>query len=124
LRAATAFGTLRSMKSVFTQTITFRTDHPEELIAAAHEWDALQAQAEIMGFMEVRILADRDDPGRYVMINDFGVVDPNLTAAQEAYLNNERPQTQAFAERLGALTTGEVEWHHFDELYRTTFAAE
>src|SRR5689334_9484654 len=100
------------MKSVFTQTITFRTDHPEELIAAAHEWDALQAQAEIMGFMEVPILADRDDPGRYVMINDFGVVDPNLTAAQEAYLNNERPQTQAFAERLGALTTGEVEWHH------------
>ena len=112
------------MKPVFTQTITFHSDHPDELIAGAREWDALQASQEIMGFMEVRILADRDEPGRYVMISDFGVVDPDLTAAQEAFINNERPQTQEFAERMRALTTGEVEWHHYDELYRTTFAQE
>jgi len=112
------------MKTVFTQTITFRSDHPEALVAIAQEWDALQASQEAMGFMEVRILADRDEPGRYVLVNDFGVVDPNVSAAQEAYLNNERSQTQEFAKRIGALAKGDVEWHHYDELYRTTFGQE
>jgi hypothetical protein len=74
--------------------------------------------------MEVRLLADRDDPGRYVLINDFGVVDPDVSAAQEAWLNNERSQTQQFAERMRALATSEAEWHHYDELYRTTFGQE
>src|SRR6476660_9947716 len=111
------------MKNVFAQTITFRSDHPERLIALAREWDSLQASQEAMGFMETRILADRDDPGRYVMIADFGVVDPNVTAAQEAFLNNERPQTNEFAERFREVTIGEPEWHHYDELYRTSFAS-
>ena len=112
------------MKSVFTQTVTFRCDDPDALIALARDWDALQAAQEPTGFMEVRILADRDDPGRYVMVNDFGVVDPDVSAAQEALINNERQQTQAFAERARALSTTEPEWHHYDELYRTTFGRE
>jgi hypothetical protein len=112
------------MKNVFAQTITFRSDDPEALIALAHEWDALQASQDVTGFMETRILADRDDPGRYVMIADFGVVDPDVTAAQEALINNERRQTQEFAERFRALAHGEPEWHHYDELYRTTFGRE
>jgi len=112
------------MKSVFTQTITFRSDQPETLLALAREWDALQANQEAMGFMETRLLADRDDPGRYVMIADFGVVDPGVSAAQEAFLNNERQQTHEFAERFRAVTNGEPEWHHYDELYRTTFGQE
>jgi hypothetical protein len=112
------------MKPVFTQTITFRTDHPDQIVEIAREWDALQAAQEIMGFMEVRLLADRDDPGRYVLVNDFGVVDPTVSAAQEAFLNNERAQTQDFARRISALTNGEAEWHHYDELYRTTFGQE
>jgi len=105
----------------FSQTITFRSDAPETLIALAREWDALQANDEIMGYMGTRILADRDDPGRYVMISDFGLVDPGVSAAQEAFLNNERPQTQAFADRFRAVSKGEPEWRHYDELYRTTF---
>jgi hypothetical protein len=74
--------------------------------------------------MESRILADRDDPGRYVMIIDFGVVDPDVTAAQEAFLNNDLPETQEMDRRYRALATGEPEWHHYDEIYRTSFAAE
>jgi len=112
------------MKTVFTQTISFRSDHPESLVAIAKEWDALQASQDVMGFMEVRLLADRDEPGRYVLVNDFGVVTPELSAAQEAFLNNERQQTQEFAERINALVEGDVEWHHYDELYRTTFGRE
>jgi hypothetical protein len=114
--------TFRFVNLNFAQTMTFRSDQPEALVALAREWDALQASQEVMGFMEVRILADRDDPGRYVMIADFGVVDPEVSAAQEAFLNNDRPQTQEFAERFRAVLTGEPEWHHYDELYRTSFA--
>ena len=112
------------MKNIFVQTISFRSDDPERLVAMAHEWDSLQASQEVMGFMETRILADRDDPGRYVMVADFGVVDPEVSAAQEAFLNNERSQTQEFAERFRAISKGEPEWHHYDELYRTTFGRE
>ena len=105
----------------FTQMITFRSDQPETLVALAREWDELQASQEVMGFMGVRVLADRNDPGRYVMVADFGVVDPELSAAQEAFLNNARPQTEAFAARFRAVTQGEPEWRHYDELYRTPF---
>jgi hypothetical protein len=105
----------------FSQTITFRSDQPETLVALAQEWDALQASQDIMGYVGVRILADRDNPGRYVMIADFGVVDPDITPAQEAFINNERPQTQTFAERFRAVSIGEPEWHHYDEIYSTQF---
>jgi hypothetical protein len=112
------------MRSVFTQTIAFRSDQPDTLIALAQEWDALQATQEITGFMELRVLADRDNPGQYLMIADFAAVDPDVSAAQEAFLNNERGQTQEFAERFRALAEAEPEWHHYDELYRTAFGRE
>ena len=72
-----------------------------------------------MGYMGTRILADRENPGQYVIIADFGVVDPNVSAADEAARNNERPETQAWAARLLAIIDGEPEYHHFDEIYRT-----
>jgi hypothetical protein len=106
----------------FAQTITFRSDSPATLIALAEEWDLMQAESEIMGYMGTRVLADRDEPGRYVMIAEFGVVDPDVSAAEEAMANNERPETQANAERFRAVATSEPEWRNFDELYRTPFA--
>jgi hypothetical protein len=112
------------MKSVYTQIATFRSDRIDELIALAREWDALQASQEPMGYMETSVLADRHEPGRYAVIIDFGVVDPDVSAAHEAFLNNERDQTRDFANRIAALVNGEPEWHYFDELYRTTFGQE
>lgn len=112
------------MRDVFTQTIAFRSDQPEAVIALAREQDILAASQEITAFMESRILADRDDPGRYVMIIDFGVIDPGVTAAQEAFLNNDLPETHEINERYRALVNGEPEWHNYDEIYRTSFAAE
>ena len=103
----------------FTQTITFRSDYPEELVALAQEWDAYQADQDIEGYIGVRLLADRDDPGRYMMVADFGLIDPDVTAAQEAFMHNELAQTEAFADRFRAFTTGEEEWHHYDEMYST-----
>ena len=72
-----------------------------------------------MGYMGIRLLADREHPGQYLFVADFGVVDPDVSAADEALRNNERPETQAFAARLHEVINGEPEYHHFDEIYRT-----
>jgi hypothetical protein len=103
----------------FSQTITMYCDDPAPIIELLKEWDRNQASADIMGYMGIRLLADREEPRRYVMIADFGVVDPDVPAADEAQRNNERPETQASAERMRELIDGEPEWHHYDELYRT-----
>ena len=56
-----------------------------------------------------------------MIIADFGVVDPDVSAADEAARNNERPETQRLGARLPEVIDGEPEYHHFDELYRTDF---
>jgi hypothetical protein len=119
LRVEPSTSRLQLMDRKFAQTITFYSDHPDTMVELAEEWDALQASQEIMGYAGLRIFADRDDPGRYVMIAEFGSVDPDVTAAQEAFLNNERAQTHDFADRFRAISTSEPEWHHYDEIYST-----
>ena len=107
------------MNRNFSQTMTMRCDNPMWLVELAQEWDIHQATSDIMGYMGMRLLADRDDPGRYVIIADFGVIDPDVSAADEAQRNNERPETQATAARLRELVHGEIEFRHYDEIYRT-----
>ena len=107
------------MNRNFNQTITVRCDDPATLIEMLAQWDLNQATSDIMGYMGTRLLADRENPGQYVIITDFGVVDPDVSAADEALRNNERPETQAFAARLCEVIDGEPEYHHFDEMYRT-----
>lgn len=105
----------------FTQTISVRADDPAPLIELLEEWDLHQASADIMGYMGSRLLADREDPGHYLIIADFGVVDPDVSAADEAARNNERPETQATHAKMLQHIKGEPVYHHFDELYRTDF---
>ena len=107
------------MNRNFSQTITVRCDDPAPIIELLAEWDRDQAQSDIMGYMGTRLLADREQLGRYVIIADFGVVDPSVSAADEAKRNNARPETRRWAERLREVITGEPEYRHFDELYRT-----
>jgi hypothetical protein len=103
----------------FSQTIAVRCEDPAPIIAMLEEWDLNQATTDIMGYMGTRVLADRENPGRYLLIADFGVIDPDVSAADEAARNNERPETRAFAQRLLELVDGEPEYRHYDELYRT-----
>jgi hypothetical protein len=103
----------------FTQTIAVRCDDPAVLVEMLEQWDLDQAMSDITGYMGTRLLADRDDPGVYLILADFGVIDPDVPAADEAQRNNERPETQAWAERLLAAVDGEPAYHHYDELYRT-----
>jgi len=105
----------------FSQTISFRCDDPKILIEMLEQWDLQQAAADIMGFMGARLLADREDPGHYLIIADFGVVDPDVPAAEEAARNNERPETQAWAAHFAEVVDGPPVYGHYDELYRTDY---
>jgi hypothetical protein len=103
----------------FSQTITVRCDDPAPILELLTQWDLEQASGEITGYMGTRMLADREKLGQYVIIADFGVVDPNVSAAEEAARNNSRPETREWAARLREVIDGEPEYHHFDEIYRT-----
>ncbi len=107
------------MNRNFSQTITMRSDNPQAIIDLLAEWDANQANSDIMGYMGTRLLADREKLGQYMIVADFGVIDPNVSAADEAARNNARPETREWAARLAEVIDGEPEYHHFDEIYRT-----
>lgn len=105
----------------FTQTIAVRCDDPQALVQLLADWDSAQADSDIMGYMGTHLLADQEDPGRYLIVAEFGVVDPDVAAAEEAQRNNDRPETRAWAGRLRELIDGEPTYGHYDELYRTGF---
>jgi hypothetical protein len=105
----------------FSQTIAVRCDDPAPIIDLLEQWDLQQASTDIMGYMGTRLLADRENPGQYVIIADFGVVDPDVSAADEANRNNDRPETKEWAARLLELVAGTPQYRHYDELYRTDF---
>ena len=107
------------MNQNFTQTITVRCADPGVLIGMLEQWDRDQAAGDIMGYMGTRLLADRETQGQYVIIADFGVIDPDVSAYDEAQRNNERPETQAWAARLLEVVDESPVYHEYDELYRT-----
>jgi hypothetical protein len=103
----------------FTQIISFRCTDPEAIVALATGWDRMQAEADIMGYMGSHVLADRDNPGQYLLVAEFGVVDPDISAAEEAMRNNDRPETQEWADKLREVIEGEPVFRDYDEIYRT-----
>ena len=103
----------------FVQTMTFHSDQLDRILELGAQWDRQQAAGDIMGYVGMRVLADREDPGRYILVAEFGMVDPEVSAFEEAQRNNSRPETQASAQLLMDLAQGEIEWHHYDEVYRT-----
>lgn len=107
------------MNRNFSQMITVSCNDPAPMLELVAEWDRNQAMSDIMGYMGTRVLADREKFGRYVIIADFGVIDPSVSAADEAARNNARPETRAFAERMRKVLDDEPEYHHYDEIYRT-----
>jgi hypothetical protein len=103
----------------YTQIISVRSDDPDTIVQIAADWDQAQAEADIMGYVGSHVLADRDDPGHYLIIAEFASVEPDVPAADEAARNNERPETQAWANKLRDLIEGEPAYGNFDEIYRT-----
>ena len=103
----------------YTQTISVRSDNPEALVDMLVAWDREQATTDVMGYMGSHVLADREHPGMYLIVAEFGVVDPDVSAAEEAERNNDRPETQAWARKLLEVIDGEPVYRQYDELYRT-----
>lgn len=103
----------------FVQTISIRTSDPETLLALARDWDLQQASLEVMGYTGTRILHDRHDPEHFLIVAEFGAVEPGVPAAEEAARNNERPETHAWARRLRACIDGDPHYDDYDEVYRT-----
>lgn len=103
----------------FSQTIALRCADRDRLIALLAQWDRDQADTDVMGYMGTRVLADRDRPDEYLIIAEFGVVDPDVSAAEEAARNNDRPETQAMGALITEIIDGTPEFRNFDEVYRT-----
>ncbi len=103
----------------FAQGIRVKCADADALIKLLKQYDDNQASVDIMGFIGSRVLADRDNPGQFLILAEFAEVDGKLTAAEEAELNNQRQETEGWANALRALIDGEPEWIHYDELYRT-----
>ena len=87
----------------FTQHIVFYADSDEEVLELFSSGDDSEGSALIGG----KVLHSRDQPGRYIIQVDF----ESLEAAQA---NNERPETQAWAERLRAIARSEIKWENLD----------
>ena len=78
------------MNKNFSQTIAVRSQDPEKLLELLEQWDVDQAATDIMGYMGMRVLADREDPGRYLIVADFGIVDPDVSPGQGAANSAQR----------------------------------
>jgi hypothetical protein len=103
----------------FTQTMTVRCSDLAKPLAHAEAGDAQMANADINGYAGSRVLADRHDPGTYVIVADFAQIDPEASAAEEARLGNDRAETHAGVARLRAILDDEIVYHDYDEVYRT-----
>lgn len=103
----------------FTQVIRIQCSDADALVRLQQEWDQLQSTSDVMGYIGTRLLANREQPGQFMIMAEFAEVDGDLTAADEAERNNQRVETEQWAAKLRSLVDGEPEWVHFDELYRT-----
>ena len=89
----------------FTQTMEVQASDESALRDHVAGWHAEQAGI-APGYRRTRILADAKQPGRYLIEVDF-------TSPDEAARNNERPETNAWAAKLGELVTGTPEYRVF-----------
>ena len=89
----------------FVQLIVFGTDEIDKIREMTDRY-----RQDTEGKRTVRrvtVCADRDAPGRYATIAEFD-------SAEDAETNNNLPETQAFAEQLGKLAEGPIEYHNLD----------
>jgi quinol monooxygenase YgiN len=89
----------------FTQTMEVQASDEAALRDHLAGWHAEQAGI-APGYRRSRLLADTKQSGRYVIEVDF-------TSPEEAAHNNERPETAAWAAKLGELVTGAPEYRDF-----------
>jgi quinol monooxygenase YgiN len=92
----------------FIQTIEVQAADGSALAEHLAAWHAEQ-HGIAPGYLGYRLLADRDRPGRFTILVDFG-------SAAEAKANDARPETAAWAGRLFELTTVTPSFANWDSL--------
>lgn len=89
----------------FTQHVVVWTDDPGGLRELFEDYD--HESAKVAGLTGGRLLAFRDEPGRYVIQADFD-------SWESAQANNDRSATRDWAAKLAALITEEPTYENFD----------
>ena len=95
----------------FTQTMAVEADDADSIADLIREWHREQAGV-APGYRGGRVLADLDQPGRYVIEIDF-------TSEAEARENSDRPETQRWADSLRALAKTAPTYHNYAVSYTT-----
>ncbi len=95
----------------FTQMMTVRTRDPQHLASLLDEWHRDQ-HGTAPGYEGARLLADGEEDDRFVIEVDFA-------SKSDAQRNNERPETQDWAEKLQAATDGQAEYHDYEVAFTT-----
>jgi hypothetical protein len=92
----------------FVQIIEYRTQKPDEIAALMDEFQKTR-EAAGDGPRPARALtcADRDEPGRYFAIVEFG-------SYEEAMANSQRADTTEFSEKMMELCDGPGKFYNLD----------
>ena len=89
----------------FVQTISFSSTRIDEIQAMAEQFEA--EIGDNRGFGRTLILKDRDRENAYMIVAEFESYD----VAME---NSGRPETDAFAKKMGELVDGEISYRNYD----------
>lgn len=92
----------------FTQHIVFHTANIDAVHKLMDEWHRNQA-GKAPGYLGARILQFREHADKFVAQVDFSSWD-------EAQLNNDRPETQQWAQRFMELIDGEAKYEDLNVL--------
>ena len=101
----------------FSQTVTVKVDDVDALLALVEQWDDLHASMDVVGYMGCRLLTDRDTPSQYMLVANFAVIEPGVSAREEAEKNNDRQETHDWAEALLRIALEPPSYGHYDEIY-------
>ena len=93
----------------FTQIITVKGADEQALKELISTWDREQSGV-APGYQGARVLADSD--GRHLVEVDF-------SSREEAERNNDRPETQAWAERLREIAGADASYQDLRQVYAT-----
>ncbi|GAB2647785.1 hypothetical protein [Kribbella swartbergensis] len=91
----------------FVQIIEYRTSKPEEVARLSEDFRSKSQGGDGPAPTRVTVCADRDESGRYFTIAEFA-------SYEEAMENNNRPETNEFAERMTELCDGPAKFYNLD----------
>jgi quinol monooxygenase YgiN len=89
----------------FIQTVRFSTTRMDEMNALNDEYDVEGSGAP--GFLGAKVVKDRDRDNAYMVIAEF-------ESYELAMENSARPDTDAFAKKMGELVDGEIAYGNYD----------